>query len=121
MAVPTTLTATATLATGVGIAALMPGINGDALIGAFAGGTLFVVSARNFARWERCAYLAVSVPLGYLGAPEVQHFFPGRSIGLAAFVAGACGVTITLAIIRACQHVDFTALLDTFVRGKRRD
>ncbi|MCL1561825.1 putative holin, partial [Xanthomonas nasturtii] len=45
MTEPTSVSSGFLIATGVGLASVLPGIDGDALIGAFAGGALFVVSA----------------------------------------------------------------------------
>jgi hypothetical protein len=99
MTEPTSLTGTAMLATGVGLASLLPGIDGDALVGAFAGGTLFVVSAKNLPIWKRLVYLGISVVAGYYAAPDVLRWLPIQSAGVAAFAAAACAITVTLGLI----------------------
>ncbi|KAF1719810.1 putative holin [Pseudoxanthomonas wuyuanensis] len=108
MAEPTSTSSIAVLATGIGLAALLPGIDGDALVGAFAGGTLFVVSAPSLGIWLRVIYLLVSVIAGYLATPDLLRFVPLKSSGLAAFFASAAIITITLAVIEKCKSLDFS-------------
>ena len=43
-------------AASLGVAASLPGVDGNALIGAFAGATLFVVSSKELPIWRRLAY-----------------------------------------------------------------
>lgn len=107
---PTSTTVVGLLATGVGVAALLPGVNGDALIGAFAGGTLFAVSAAQVPLWRRIVYLGLSMIAGYLAAEDVQRLIFIRSSGLAAFLAAALVVTLTLAAIERCKTFDFSWL-----------
>lgn len=106
MTEPTSLTGTVMVATGLGLASLVPGIDGDALIGAFAGGTLFVVSAKDLPIWKRLVYLIVSVIAGYYGAGEVLRWVPLQSTGMAAFAAAACGITVTLGLIERGRTFD---------------
>lgn len=87
------------VATGVGAASLLPGIETDAFIGAFAGATLFVVSAKDLSLWRRLIYLAISVVAGYLGGTEVMRRFDVASSGLAAFLCAATIITLTLTLI----------------------
>jgi len=113
MAEPTSLSSAVPLAAGVGLAALLPGIDGNALIGAFAGATLFVVSAKSLPIWQRLIYLLVSVAVGYLAAPELLRWLPIRSTGVTAFMAAATGITVTLALIEKSKAFD----LSWFRRG----
>lgn len=99
MTEPTSTGSLIALATSVGLASLLPGMDGDALIGAFAGATLFVVSAKNLPLWKRLVYLAVSVVGGYLGCHEVMRLFQLESAGIAAFLTAACCITVTLWLI----------------------
>lgn len=110
MAEPTSLSSAATLTAGVGLAALWPGVDGNALIGAFAGATLFVVSARSLPTWKRVIYLLISVVAGYQAAPDIVRWIPIRSTGVAAFVAAAVGITITLALIEKSRAFDVSWL-----------
>lgn len=113
MTEPTSTGGLMALATSVGLASLMPGIDGDALIGAFAGATLFVVSAKNLPLWKRLVYLCISVIAGYLGSGEVMGLFKLQSAGLAAFFCAACAITVTLAMIERSGALD----LSKFRRG----
>lgn len=108
MAEPTSTSTLGLFVAGVGLAALLPGIDGDALIGAFAGSTLFVVSAPSMSLWQRLIYLAVSVVVGYMATPDLMSLVPFRSSGLAAFFASAAIVTVTLAVIDKCKRLDFS-------------
>lgn len=99
------------VAAGMGLAALLPGIDGDALLGAFAGATLFVVSAQSLSVWRRIVYLLISVIAGYLAANDVLAWFPLKSSGVAAFMASAIAVTVMLAVIKQCEQIDFKRLL----------
>lgn len=107
MAEPTAISTAAAVATGVSLAAILPGIDGNALIGAFAGGTLFVVTAKSLGVWVRLVFLAISIVVGYMAAPEMLRWLPLQSSGVAAFVASACGITITLALIERGKNADF--------------
>ncbi|MBD9478512.1 putative holin [Pseudoxanthomonas sp. PXM02] len=109
MAEPTSPTL-AMLATGLGLAALVPGIDGDALIGAFAGGTLFVVSTPSMPLWQRVIYFLISAIAGYMATPDLLAWIPFKSSGLAAFFASAVIVSVTLAVIEKGKKLDFSWL-----------
>jgi len=96
MAEPGTTSLIATAAAGVGLSALFPGIDGNALIGAFAGATLMAISSKNIPIWQRLAYMVISLAVGYLGAPEVISNTPLKQSGVAAFFASAAVITLTL-------------------------
>ncbi len=110
MTEPTSTGSMAALATGVGLASILPGIQTDAFLGAFAGATLFVVSAKNLPIWKRLVYLAISVVAGYLGGTEVMQRFGVVSTGLAAFICAAVIVTLTLSLIERSRTTDVTRL-----------
>lgn len=102
----TTAAITATAAT----TALLPGIDADALMGALAGGTLFVTSARDLAPLRRLAYLLVSTVAGYFAAPELLQLLPLHSEGLAAFLGGAVAVTAATQIMERVKAFDLSSL-----------
>lgn len=99
-------TATATVA--------FPGIDGNALIGALAGGALFVTSAQELSQTKRWLFLAVSVAAGYYGAPEVVQRQIVASTGAAGFLVGALAVTGMRVVIDRLGSIDFLSL---FKRG----
>lgn len=111
MTEPTSVSSGFVIATGVGIASILPGIDGDALIGAFAGATLFVVSAAKLPLWQRLVYLAISVIVGYQGAPEVISRGWLQSTGVAGFICSACAITLTLGLIERAKSIDLSSFI----------
>lgn len=114
MAEPNTTTA-AVLMAAVGLAGIAPGIDGDALIGAFSGASLVVVTSQDLGIVRRSAYMLISLVMGYLAAPEIPSFVPIHSTGVSAFFAAALVITVTLTLIERVKSIDFSALLK---RGK---
>lgn len=105
-----TLTASAALAATAATTAMLPGIDGNALVGAIAGGALFVTSARDLPLWRRAVYLLISVAAGYLGAPELMQVLPLHSSGVSAFLAGAVAITVATQIIERVKTFDVSSL-----------
>ncbi|MFY1881494.1 putative holin [Achromobacter xylosoxidans] len=108
MAEPASTGVVAVAATGVTLAGLLPGIDGNALIGAFAGASLFVVSRREGGALSRLAYWAISVVIGYLAAPDVVALTPIKETAIAAFAAAALVVTVALTAIEKVKSLDFS-------------
>lgn len=108
-------TTTTALVAGIGFASLFPGIDGDALIGAFAGAALLVVTSKELSVWNRLAYLVISLIAGYLAAPDLVRLTPIRSTGVAAFFAAASAIAITLQLLDRLKSVDLFAF---FKKGK---
>lgn len=102
----TTAAITATAAT----TALLPGIDGDALVGALAGGTLYVTSTRDLPTLRRAVYLLVSTAAGYFAAPELMQLLPLKSKGLAGFLGGAVVVTFAIQAIERVKTLDLSSL-----------
>jgi hypothetical protein len=103
-----------TTATGVGVASLFPDIDGNALIGAFAGATLFVMSAREFNTWSRIVYMLISSVMGYIAAPEVVAWTFIHESGVAAFVAGCLCVTVMLGLIKQLEGTNLISAIREF-------
>lgn len=112
-------TSTSTLAFAglIGIASLFAGVDGDALIGAFAGAALIVVSSKDLSLGKRFAYLMISLTVGYLGAPEIINLTPLKSTGVAAFFAAAIAITLALQLIERINAFDLSALAALFKKG----
>ncbi|CAJ7776878.1 Prophage membrane protein [Burkholderia pseudomallei] len=108
MAEPNTSSAAALFAA-VGLAGIAPGVDGDALIGAFAGAAL-VVTSKDLGLAKRAAYMLISLVMGYLAAPEIVHAVPIRSTGVAAFFAAALVIAVTLTLIERVKGMDLFAL-----------
>ncbi|AOI69082.1 hypothetical protein WI73_29915 [Burkholderia ubonensis] len=113
MAEPNTTTA-AVLSTAIGLAGLAPGIDGNALIGAFTGAALVVVTSKEIGVARRAAYLLISLVMGYLAAPEIVSATPIHSTGVAAFFAAALVIAVTLQLIERVKTLD---LLSLFRKG----
>ena len=110
MAEPASTGVIAAAAAGVTVAGLMPGIDGNALIGAFAGASLFVVSRKDGGLLARVIYWVISFVIGYLAAPDVVALTPVKETAIAAFGAAALVVTIALAAIERIKALDFTTV-----------
>jgi hypothetical protein len=108
-------TTTTAIVAGIGFASLAPGIDGNALIGAFAGAALLVVSSKDLTLGKRFAYLVISLVVGYMAAPEVVRLTPIHSTGVAGFFGAAMAITVTLQLLDRLKTVDLFAF---FNRGK---
>lgn len=105
-----TLATSTALGTATATTALLPGIDGNALVGAVAGAALFVTSARDLPLLRRVIYLVISTVVGYLAAPEVLAHLPLQSSAVAAFLAGALVVTLTLPLIERAKSFDVSTV-----------
>lgn len=108
----------AATAAGVGLSTLYPAIDGNALIGAFAGSSLVAISSKNFTILKRLAYMLISLVAGYLAAPEVVAQTALRETGVAAFFASAAAIALTLHLIELVQTITLSTILP---KGKPRE
>lgn len=111
MAEPSTTTAVVVATTGIGLAAIFPGIDGNALIGAFAGATLFVMSARELRHWVRGVYLLISLVMGYIAAPEITNQTFIEQTGVASFLGSVFCISVTLPMIRQLEDGNWVELI----------
>ena len=118
MAEPSTTSLLATAAAGVGLSTLFPGIDGNALIGAFAGATLVAITSKNLPVLQRIAYMVISLAIGYLAAPEVISNTPLKQTGVAAFLASAVAIALTLHGIDLIKTIELPEWLR---KGGRHD
>lgn len=86
-------------ATGVAATAVLPGLDINAIVGAFAGALMFVVFARDLSATRRGGYFLVSWVGGYYFSAELAAFWTARTSGAASFVAAALVVTISITIL----------------------
>jgi hypothetical protein len=102
-----------TLGTGasIGIASIVLGINPDAAIGAFAGATLFITSARELSIGTRFTYLLISIVMGYYLAGEIQSHTGIAAPAVAGFIGGLSAISIGLLIIKHLQESNLRELL----------
>lgn len=111
MVEPTSSATTAAAAMGaVALTSVLPGVNGDALIGAFAGAVVFALHAKDLSIAKRIVYMLVSILLGYLGADEIMRRTGLESHALSAFGLSAVVVTLALASIDRIRSFDITQL-----------
>ncbi|MGI4815403.1 MAG: putative holin [Janthinobacterium lividum] len=101
---------TLSLSASIGLLSLTPGIDGDALIGAFTGAALVVVTSNNLGVFKRLAYMCISLVMGYLAAPEIVSATPIRSASVAGFFAAALVITVTLQLIERVKTFDLNAI-----------
>ncbi|MEB0138004.1 MULTISPECIES: putative holin [unclassified Undibacterium] len=113
----TSFIVTATAAS-LGVSTLFPGIDGNALIGAFAGSSLVAISSKNLPLLQRVAYMLISFAVGYLAAPEVVSKTPLHESGVAAFLAAAAAIAVTLHLIDLIKTIQLPQWLQ---KGRPRD
>jgi len=111
MAEPTSTTTLASLAAGVSAATLLPGIDGNAIIGAFAGAALVALNAKDVAWPSRVIYLVISWIVGYLAAPEVAARAGLHQTGVAAFLASAFAIAVTVNLLERVKTIDLNSWL----------
>lgn len=117
MTEPTSTTVVlAATATGIGLTTLFPTIDGNALIGSFAGAILFFLISKEPHLLSRFSYAFVSLVMGYFVAPELLKRGVLQEMAVAAFVSSTCVVTVTLALLEKLKTVDVKALLDVIFR-----
>ncbi|MGB6103629.1 MAG: putative holin [Pusillimonas sp.] len=108
---PTSSAASATILSGAVVAtSLMPGVDAEALIGAFAGAVVFALHANDTRLAKRLAYMVVSFVIGYMAAPEVAYWTGLKYPVVAAFAASATIVTLALASIDKIKQFDITSI-----------
>ena len=92
------------------ILTVLPGIDTDALIGAFAGAAALAVSSQQMSCFKRFAYLVISLIAGYFAGPELVRLTPIESTGMGAFLAAATTISITLRLIERAAGFDLKTL-----------
>jgi hypothetical protein len=91
----TTLAVTGAL----GAAALLPFVDGDALLGAVLGAVLIASTKKDISWWQRLLSMLLSVGLGYALAAEVVNQTPIASKAAAAFIASICAIPLSLKLV----------------------
>ncbi|WP_159078689.1 putative holin [Orrella marina] len=119
---PTTSMATAgAVATTVGVAAWLSGLDPEAVFGAFAGATTFAVTARDTSWIPRLIYALISLVVGYAAVPDVaamQSFL--KSPLLIAFAVSAVVVQVTITAIDRIRTMSVRAVWDALVSVWRK-
>lgn len=104
-------TTVAFAASGITLSTLLLGLDGNAVVGAFAGAALMACTAKDVRWLSRLLYLTVSWLMGYIAAPEICRRFGIEQSGVAAFIAAALVVTITLHAIESIKSFDVAGWL----------
>ncbi|WP_413615758.1 phage holin family protein [Halomonas cupida] len=89
---------------------MMPGVDPNAVVGAFCGATLFVVSAKELSIFERLTYLIISFLIGYMAGPAMLGDILDHT-AVSAFVASAVTVTAGLRVIESVKTLDIKSWL----------
>lgn len=110
MAEPNAVTAAASASGMAAFVGMLPGIDANAIIGAFCGASLFVISAKELGILERFAYLVISLLIGYLGGPAVLGDWITHT-AVSAFIFSATAVTAGLRAIEGVKTLDIKTLL----------
>lgn len=113
MAEPTSsLTTAATATAGVGLAALLPWIDANALMGAVLGAGLVAYSKSDISPWKRLGALVFSAALGYLMSSEVINLTPITESGTGGFVGAIVIVPLALKLIGYIDQLDIGAAIE---------
>jgi uncharacterized membrane protein YjjB (DUF3815 family) len=92
----------------IGLTALLPGVDVYLLFCACAGGLLYVVLAQEIKVWQRVAFVPLATLLGYIAAYDAQEYIGVKSAYLAAFICGALGIAIIVAVLARIQNGSFS-------------
>jgi hypothetical protein len=113
VAEPTTSAAAATAtATGIGLAALLPWINANALMGAALGAGLVAYTKTDLRAWQRIGALLFSALCGYLMTPEIVAQTPVTHDGAGGFIGAIVIVPLSLKLIQHVERFDLATWLD---------
>jgi hypothetical protein len=86
-----------------GVATMVPGIDGDAVIGAFAGALFFIVFSRDISALGKIGYLFASWVFGYFVASELVARNWTNTSGLVAFIGGLFCVVVCVSLLEWVQ------------------
>lgn len=106
MAEPASTSAATLALTGAGLLALYPGLDAGTVLGAFAGGAVFVLSSHELSAAKKLAFLLLSIAAGIVGSAStaslIDWLLPGPvdvDKGVGALVASAVAVKLLLWLI----------------------
>lgn len=112
MAEPTSAATAAVTTTGIGLAALMPWINANSLMGAALGAGLVAYSKTDLRAWQRIGALLFSALCGYLMTPEIVAQTPVAHDGAGGFIGAIVVVPLSLKLIRHVERFDLATWLE---------
>lgn len=104
MAEPSTVTATSA-AIGIATVSVFANVDVPTLMGATAGASLFVTSAKDLKLPARILYLFISLFMGYQAGPPLLSEFL-KEPAVCAFVGAVCCIAIGLKLINSVEQFD---------------
>lgn len=121
MAEPATSMATAgVVATTVGVAAWLTGLDPGAVFGAFAGAVTFALTSKDTSLVPRLAYALISLVVGYAAVPDVAALSPIKTPLIIAFLVSAVAVHTTVTVIDRIRTMDVREVWDALVSVFRK-
>ena len=111
MAEPASTTIATAAVTGVSLLALFPGLDAGAVLGAFAGAAVFVMSSSELTTRRKLAFLALAFVAGLIAAPMASALLatilPDRvqvSAGVGALLASALVIKVLIRLINKADN-----------------
>lgn len=74
-------------------ASIFTGLDGDALMGAFAGGSLYAMKSKEVSRTKRVGYMAISIVAGYYFRNELDRLGI-TSTAVTAFIVATFAIAL---------------------------
>lgn len=96
------------------LASQLNGMNAEALIGATAGASLFVMSAKDIGLFTRMIYLAIAISIGYTGHGVLNAYLSEHAVS--AFVLSASTIGTGLRIIVLVETFDLAAVISSWLK-----
>lgn len=118
MSEPTSATVAVVTVAPVLMGLVLPGIDPDALIGAFGGAVVFMMHAKDYSLGKRFVYMMVSILIGYSASGEVLVHTPIRSAVVASFIVSLLIVQASLVIMDFVKGFDIGKFISRFTGGK---
>ncbi|MBN3005573.1 hypothetical protein JW897_17715 [Chromobacterium alkanivorans] len=113
MAEPASTSAATVAVTGASLLALFPGLDAGAVLGAFAGAAVFVMSSNELGTLKKLAFLALAFVAGLIAAPMASALLatllPQRvqvSAGVGALLASALVIKVLIRLINKADTAD---------------
>lgn len=106
MAEPASTSLATAAVAGAGLVALFPGLDGGAVLGAFAGASVFILSSQNLTTARKLAFLVLAILAGIVAGPFatslIDTALPERVIvseGVGALVASSIVIKLLIWLI----------------------
>lgn len=121
MAEPTSAAAAGYFSISVWLMTLLPGVDANALYGAFAGAVTFVLYAKETPLVSRLGYGMISLLVGYFAVPDAKaalvNYMPIKESFVVAFVVSVVVMTLTLTALDRIKKIDVGAVWSALVSG----